>query len=209
MEVSKSVIRRLPRYYRALGDLLKKDYSKISSKELSNIMGLTASQIRQDLNCFGGFGQQGYGYSVKELYQEIGEILGINKPLKTILIGTGNLGKTIAEHIEFSYNGFELIGLFDNNDRVIGQKIANLEIMDINNIKKFCIENKPSVAVLCIPKKAAENIAPILINSGVKGFWNFSHYNLVLYYDDVIVENVHLDDSLMALAFGVNSKINK
>lgn len=202
--VSGSVIKRLPRYYRFLGELQKQGVERISSRELSLRMKLTASQIRQDLNCFGGFGQQGYGYHVVDLREEIGKILGVDKSFKTILIGAGNLGKAIARHIRFDTRGCELIGIFDIDENVVGRKVGELEIMHNDSIKDFCDRYKPEMAVLCIPKSATQEIADTLVSMGIKAFWNFSHYDLSIGYDNILVENVHLGDSLMTLVYGLN-----
>ncbi len=204
--ISAPVIKRLPRYYRFLGELEKQGFIRISSRELSEKMGLTASQIRQDLNCFGGFGQQGYGYNVTELHKTIGEILGIYSKNKTILIGAGNLGKAIAAHIDFGKRGFELVGIFDNSADKTGDVIADISVTHTDDIEKFCCEQKPVCAVLCIPKSEAQEIANKLVTLGIKGFWNFSHYDLKMDHDNsIIVENVHLADSLMTLAYGLHS----
>lgn len=205
--VSISVIKRLPRYYRFLGELMKSGCNRISSRELSEKMGLTASQIRQDLNCFGGFGQQGYGYNVVSLREEIANILGLNNILDTILVGVGNLGKAVAFHIDFEHRGFRLIGLFDKNPDLIGKPVGNLKIMDTETLTAFCQQNHPKVAILCVPKTAAEPLSKTLVQAGVKCFWNFSHYDLTMEYDDVIVENVHLSDSLMTLGYRVNDSL--
>lgn len=202
--VSISVIRRLPRYYRFLSELLNEGKTRISSRELSDLMQLTASQIRQDLNCFGGFGQQGYGYNVKDLHEEIANILGLNKIHNCILIGVGNLGEAIANHIDFEKRGFNLIGAFDVKPELIGTKIGSVTIMHSDEIEDFCKENHPKIAVLCIPKEAAKVIAEKLVKLGIKGFWNFSHFDLTLSYEDIVVENVHLSDSLMTLCYRVN-----
>jgi redox-sensing transcriptional repressor len=202
--ISASVIKRLPRYYRFLGELKKQGVDRISSRELSQRMKLTASQIRQDLNCFGGFGQQGYGYHVDELREEIGKILGVDKSFKTILIGAGNLGRAIATHINFDTRGCELIGIFDSNEQLTGRTVGKLSVMNITDLRAFCDEHHPTVAVLCIPKAATQQIADTLVCMGIKAFWNFSHYDLSIGYDDIIVENVHLGDSLLTLTYGVN-----
>ncbi len=203
--ISNSVIRRLPRYYRFLGELELTECVRISSRELSERMGLTASQIRQDLNCFGGFGQQGYGYNVKELREQIGRILGVHAENPTILLGAGNLGKAIATHIDFRKQGFKLIGIFDLNPELTGKKIGNLEVTNTNELEAFCSENKPVAAVLCIPKAAAVDEANRLVSYGINAFWNFSHYDLSIEHKNVIVENVHLGDSLLTLSYGLNS----
>ncbi|RGX54476.1 MULTISPECIES: redox-sensing transcriptional repressor Rex [Anaerotruncus] len=202
--VSLSVIRRLPRYYRFLGDLLKKDVTRISSRELAQLMQLTASQIRQDLNCFGGFGQQGYGYNVAALYKEIGNILGLNKQADIILIGAGNLGRTLAKHMNFDTSGFKLVGIFDNSPTVIGQKIREHTVRDTTELEDFCRENHPRAAILCIPREVAYETAERLKNLGINCFWNFSHYDLLLNFENVVVENVHLGDSLMTLCYRMN-----
>lgn len=205
--ISASVIKRLPRYYRFLGELKKQGVERISSRELSERMKLTASQIRHDLNCFGGFGQQGYGYHVESLYMEIGKILGVNKNFKTILIGAGNLGKAIALHINFETRGCKLIGIFDVNPRLTGEKVGKISIQHTDEIENFCKENSPVVAVLCIPKTNTQQIADKLVSLGIKAFWNFSHYDLSIGYENIIVENVHLGDSLLTLTYGANSII--
>lgn len=207
--VSTSVIKRLPRYYRFLGELIKQNITRISSRELSEKMNLTASQIRQDLNCFGGFGQQGYGYNIIELHEEIGKIIGVHAGFKTILIGAGNLGKAIATHMNFEKRGCSLIGVFDNNESLVGEIVADLPIIHVNSLQQFCEEYEPTVAILCIPKAAAQGLADELLNFGIKAFWNFSHYDLKMNYNNIIVENVHLGDSLLTLTYGVNNLLTK
>lgn len=208
INISNSVIRRLPRYYRFLGELEDQQISKISSRELSERMHLTASQIRQDLNCFGGFGQQGYGYNVSELRKEIGRILGVDKRRKTILIGAGNLGTALAVHINFEKSGCSLIGIFDSNKKIVGNPLGKLTITDIDDLEKFCRENKPEVAVLCIPKSVTKEIVDRLTELGVRSFWNFSHYDINVEHKNIIVENVHLGDSLLTLSYGVNNNLD-
>ena len=203
--VSISVIKRLPRYYRFLGELKSKGIVRISSKDLSEKMGFTASQIRQDLNCFGGFGQQGYGYNIESLYNEIGKILGVDKTRKAILIGAGNLGKAVALHMSFEARGFNLIGVFDKNPALSGQMLRGIPIRHIDGLFDFCKDNSPVVAVLCIPSAAAETLAPQLVQLGIKGFWNFSHYDISINHPNVAVENVHLSDSLMTLSYHVSN----
>ncbi|MBE6839614.1 MAG: redox-sensing transcriptional repressor Rex [Ruminococcus sp.] len=206
--VSTSVIKRLPRYYRFLGELMLAGTTRISSRELSEKTGLTASQIRQDFNCFGGFGQQGYGYNVAELHNEIGKILGVDKRYGTILIGAGNLGKAMATHMNFEKRGIKLLGIFDSNRSIVGEKVADITISHTDDLDKFCSENQPIIAILCIPKTSAQEIADRLVKLGIKAFWNFSHYDLRPAYSGIIVENVHLGDSLMTLAYGVNNNLN-
>lgn len=199
--ISESVIKRLPRYYRFLGELKAEGMERISSRELSERMGLTASQIRQDLNCFGGFGQQGYGYNIQLLQAEIGEILGLNTPKNTILIGMGNMGRAVTNHMNFESKGFHLIGLFDAKESLVGQIVRNQPIRNINTLDEFCRENLPKVAILCIPKEAAKGIAEQLVTLGVKAFWNFSHYDIAMNHPGVVVQNMHFSDSLMRLSF--------
>ncbi len=199
--ISMSVIKRLPRYYRFLGNLKKNGVVRISSKELSSKMGFTASQIRQDLNCFGGFGQQGYGYNVEQLYNEIGSILGVNNGNKAIIIGMGNLGKAMASHMKFAKSGFNIIGLFDSDKSIAGETVNGMEIRNMSSLSEFCKENEPKVAVLCIPEAAAEGIVSELVSFGVNNFWNFSHYDVAANFPGTVSENVHLNDSLMTLNY--------
>lgn len=202
--VSLSVVRRLPRYHRFLKELLASGTVRISSGDLSAKMGLTASQIRQDLNCFGGFGQQGYGYNVKDLYEEIGKILGLDKRRKAVLLGAGNLGRAIALHMDFSSRGFELLAIFDSNQALVGMDVGGVTVSDCANLEAFCRMIRPDVAILCIPKEAARSLAGTLVDCGIRGFWNFSHYDMTLDYPGIAVENVHLGDSLSTLCFRVN-----
>ena len=204
-----SVIRRLPRYYRFLNHLKSKGINRISSKELSEKMGFTASQIRQDLNCFGGFGQQGYGYIVEQLCDEIGNILGVSNGYKCILIGAGNLGQAIASHLSFETQGFSMVGIFDSDPDKIGTTLNNLVIRDIRTLEPFCQEVHPVMAVLCIPRSAVERLTDQLYAMGIKNFWNFSHYDSAMKYQDAIVENVHLNDSLMTLCYRISDQNSK
>lgn len=205
MGISNSVINRLPRYYRFLGELKKEGLTRISSRELSERMHLTASQIRQDLNCFGEFGQQGYGYNIELLQGEIARILGLDKPQNAILLGVGNLGRAIAHYINFESKGFHLIGMFDVKESLVGQMVRNVPIRHISTLDEFCRENMPQAAILCLPKDAAEEICAQLIKLNVKGFLNFSHYDISLEYPDVQVENIHFGDSLMTLSFKLSN----
>lgn len=198
--ISMAVIRRLPKYHRYLGDLLDKDIQRISSKELSDIIGFTASQIRQDLNNFGGFGQQGYGYNVEALYNEIGKILGLDKKYNAILIGAGNLGQAIANYSGFRKAGFEIKALFDANPRMIGLKIRDFEILDSQEIESVVEENEIDIAILCIPKNGAQETVNRLVSVGIKGVWNFAPIDLEV-PDGVIVENVNLTESLFTLSY--------
>lgn len=207
--ISISVIKRLPRYYRFLGMLKDAGMVRISSRELADRMGLSASQIRQDLNCFGGFGQQGYGYNIESLQNEIGKILGVDRGLKTILIGAGNLGKTIVGEMDFKTRGFDLIGIFDKKESLAGQILSGLPVRPASDIEDFCKENGVEVAILCIPYKEAAAISELLVEiCGIKGFWNFSHYNINEKYPRVAVENMHFNDSLMTLCYQVINSDN-
>lgn len=199
-KISIAVIKRLPRYYRYLGDLLDNGITRISSNDLSRRMNVTASQIRQDLNKFGCFGQQGYGYNVQMLYEEIQKILGLDRIYNLIIIGGGNLGQALANYANFAKRGFKFIGIFDKNPKLIGINIHGLEIMDIATLDSFLKGNKVDIAVLALPKNNATQIVPILTDNGVKGIWNFSHVDLKT-PEDVVVENVHLTDSLMTLSY--------
>ena len=203
-KISKSVIRRLPRYYRFLSELEEQNVERVSSGRLAQIMRTTASQVRQDLNCFGGFGHQGYGYSVSTLKSEIIKILGLNNRYKAVLIGAGHIGTAIAAHMKFNKLGFELTGIFDNNEEIFGSKINELEISDIKNLEQFCNENKVDVAFLCIPKNAAPEAVKRLYQLGIKSYWNFTHYDIQGDYPDVVVENVHLSDMMMTLCYSMN-----
>lgn len=208
-KISKSVIRRLPRYYRFLCELEEKDVDRVSSGKLAQIMRTTASQVRQDLNCFGGFGHQGYGYPVTTLKNEIINILGLNNHYRAILIGAGHIGTAIASHMKFDKLGFDMVGIFDNNTAILGSKINSLEIRDINSIKEFCANTKVDVAFLCIPKEAAKDTVKKLYDLGIKNFWNFTHYDIQGDYPDVKVENVHLSDMLMTLCYSMNEDANE
>ena len=198
--ISMAVIRRLPKYHRYLGDLLDKDVQRISSKELSEIIGFTASQIRQDLNNFGGFGQQGYGYNVEALHNEIGNILGLNKVYNAVLIGAGNLGQAIANYAGFRKAGFKIKALFDANPRMIGLKIRDFEVLDSDSLEAFVEENNIDIAILCIPKNGAQDTVDRLVKSGIKGIWNFAPIDLEV-PNGVIVENVNLTESLFTLSY--------
>ena len=202
--ISMSVVRRLPRYYRFLYDLKENGVVRISSRELAERMGLTASQIRQDLNCFGEFGQQGYGYLVDQLYDELYHILGMDKLTPSILLGAGNLGHALVNHMNFSRKGVSLDGIFDDAPSLIGQEIHGITIQGTADLEAFCERNHPQLAILCIPKEAAPELVERLVNCGVKAFWNYSHYDIALHHPQVLVENVHLGDSLMALSYLIN-----
>lgn len=203
--ISKAVINRLPRYYRYLGDLLEKDVVRISSKELSEKMKVTASQIRQDLNNFGGFGQQGYGYNVEYLHTEIGKILGLDKKYNIIIIGAGNLGQALANYADFERRGFYVKGIFDINPNLVGMSIRGIEIKGIDQMEEFVKTYQVDIAALTLPKAKAPQIASDLAKWGIKGIWNFAPTDLHL-SDDVIVENVHLAESLMKLSYKLSER---
>ncbi|MBQ4523083.1 MAG: redox-sensing transcriptional repressor Rex [Lachnospiraceae bacterium] len=207
-EISSAVIKRLPRYYRYLGELLRNNVDRISSQELSKKMNVTASQIRQDLNNFGGFGQQGYGYNVEYLHTEIAKILGLDQENKLIIVGAGNLGQALANY-DFSKKGFRIIGIFDINEEVIGKEIGGLVVQHIDKMKEVVEENGVNMAALTVPKTAAKGIAKSLVEYGIRAFWNFASIDLQLSKEEVVVENVHLAESLMRLSYNVNKQRNK
>ena len=202
-EISQAVIGRLPRYFRYLGELKDDGIERISSQELSAIMKVTASQIRQDFNNFGGFGQQGYGYKVEYLYEEIGKILGLHKTHNLIIIGAGNLGQALANYMNFERRGFLFRGIFDNNPALFGKKIRDLEVQPMEELETFVKENEIDIAVLTIPKDNALEVAERLARQDIKGIWNFAHIDLNL-SKEIQVENVHLSDSLMKLNYNIN-----
>ena len=202
-KVSASVINRLPRYYRYISEIEAGGIERISSKELSRRMNVTASQIRQDLNCFGGFGQQGYGYNVKFLKSSIEKILGLDRGYTAILVGAGNMGRTFAINTKFESRGFKLIGIFDSDPKKKGVKVGNHFIKSYSEIKQFISENKPQMAILAVPKEAARGVAEELIGFGIKAFLNFSYTELSMAAEDVTIENVHLSDSLMRLSYKI------
>ena len=201
--VSQSVINRLPRYFRYLRILMREGKTRISSGELSERMNITASQIRQDLNCFGGFGQQGYGYNINYLYAKICELLGVGAGLRAIIMGAGNLGRAIVRSSMFEKRGVDIIGMFDVNPMLVGQSVDGVMIYNISDLARFCEENSVDIAVLTLPKERATEAAEQLRALGVKGFWNFTGQELEPY--DTVVENVHLGDSLMALCYKICS----
>ena len=201
-QISQAVIRRLPRYYRYLGELLANDVERISSNDLSKRMRVTASQIRQDLNNFGGFGQQGYGYNVKYLHTEIGKILGLDVNHNIVIIGAGNLGQALANYSSFERSGVILKGIFDVIPRLEGVSIRGVPIRMMDNLREFILENNIEIAVLTIPKTKAIEVAEMLSDTCIKGIWNFAHTDLHL-PEHIIVENVHLSESLMRLSYKV------
>lgn len=199
-EIPQAVIGRLPRYFRYLGELKDEGVTRISSRELSSMMHVTASQIRQDLNQFGGFGQQGYGYNVEYLYSEIGKILGLDNTHQLILVGAGNLGQALVNYMNFQRRGFLFLGIFDNNPALYGKKIRGMEVQPMENMEHFVRENDIDIAVLTIPKTSAVEVAGILSECGIRGIWNFAHCDLNV-PPHIRVENVHLSESLMKLSF--------
>lgn len=205
--ISQAVIRRMPRYYRYLGELLENGVERISSKELSGRMHVTASQIRQDLNNFGGFGTQGYGYNVQYLYDEIGRILGLTRVHNVALFGVGNLGAAIANYVSFEKLPFKMVGLFDVDPSKKGREIGGIPIRMLDEFSDFVADNRVDIAVLTLPKDAAMPVADHLVSLGIKAFWNFAHVDLVV-PSDVVVENVHLSDSLMQLSYDMEGAVN-
>lgn len=201
-EISQAVISRLPRYFRYLGELKDEGVERISSQELSELMQVTASQIRQDFNNFGGFGQQGYGYNVEFLYTEIGKILGLDKPHYLIIIGAGNLGQALGNYMNFERRGFILKGIFDKNPDLYGKEVRGIPVQPMEMMEQYVRENEVDIAVLTIPKTGAVKVAEILVNSGVKAIWNFAHVDLHV-PEGIQVENVHLSDSLMKLSYNL------
>lgn len=202
-EISQAVIRRMPRYYRYLGELIDDGVERISSNDLSKRMNVTASQIRQDLNNFGGFGQQGYGYNVKYLYEEIGKILGLNTKHNIIVIGAGNLGQALANYVKFEKLGFMITALFDVNPALKDVTVRGIKIYMLDELETYCKENQVDIAALTMPKSKADAIANRLVDLGIHAIWNFAHVDLDLIDKDVVVENVHLSDSLMQLSYNI------
>ena len=202
--VSMAVIKRMPKYYRYLGELVKNDVDRISSKELGEKIGFTASQIRQDLNNFGDFGQQGYGYNVKELHNQIGAILGVGKEYNAVLIGAGNIGQAIANYSRFTDIGLGITAIFDANPKLVGMRIRDVEIKDIDELKGYLEENHIDMGILCVPRINAQKVCDVLVNGGVRGIWNFAPIDLHV-PETVKVENVHLSESLLTLVYQMNN----
>ena len=201
--VSMAVIKRLPKYHRYLKELMRNDVDRISSKELGEKIGFTASQIRQDLNNFGDFGQQGYGYNIKELYKQIGLILGLNKEYRSVIVGAGNLGQAIANYGRFSESGITIESIFDANPKLVGMKIRDVEIRDIDSLSGYLEENSIDIGIICVPRINAQKVSDILVKGGIKGVWNFAPVDLVV-PKEVKVENVHLSESLLTLVYLMN-----
>ena len=206
-DVPMAVIRRLPRYHRFLGELLRKGQKRISSAALSELMGVTASQIRQDLNCFGGFGQQGYGYHVEYLYEQIGDLLGINEKYSAVIMGAGNLGRALVSSHMFERRGVTRLAMFDVDENVIGKSFGGVPVLPLSELETFAASHKIDVGVLTTPKDAAEGVAERLAALGVAGIWNFSNNELALpEYPDCMIENIHMGDSLMLLCYGLKHR---
>ncbi len=204
--ISTRVIHRLPRYYRFLSELESNGVAKISSNKLAAIMNTSASQVRQDLNCFGGFGQQGFGYSVQGLKAEIGKILGLDITHNALLLGAGNLGRAIATHLNFEQLGFKLTAIFEKDDRLVGTMLRGIRVLPDEELENYLKESNTDTAMLALPKDAVENLIDKLYALGIRNFWNFSHYDIVRKYPDAVVENVHLSDSLMTLCYRINER---
>ena len=208
-DISQAVIRRMPRYYRYLGELLDEGVERISSNDLSNRMKVTASQIRQDLNNFGGFGQQGYGYNVQYLYDEIGKILGLDRQHNIIVIGAGNLGQALANYTKFEKLGFKIVALFDVNPELKGKSVRDIPILMLSELDDYCANNQVDIAALTMPKSKADSIAQKLVDLGVTAIWNFAHVDLdIEKNEEVVVESVHLSDSLMQLSYNIVKNSN-
>ena len=207
-EISQAVIGRLPRYLRYLGDLKDEGVERISSQELSTLMKVTASQIRQDFNNFGGFGQQGYGYNVEYLYEEISKILGLDQKHHFVIIGAGNLGRALGNYLNFERRGFIFKGMFDNNSDLVGESVRGVKIMPMEELEKFLQQNSIDIAVLTIPKTSAVDIVDVLVKNGIRAIWNFAHVDLNV-PEGILVENVHLSDSLMKLSYNINRNMRE
>ena len=201
--ISSAVIKRLPRYHRYLGELLREGTLRISSAQLSALMNVTASQIRQDLNCFGGFGQQGYGYNVKYLHAKISELLGVNEGFRAVIVGAGNLGRALAATHMFERRGVKRVAMFDVDPALVGTRICDTPVYHISELGSFCKNEKIAIGVLSVPKEAAEEVTSVMIEAGVKGIWNFANMELKVHAPGVIVENIHLGDSLMKLCYEI------
>ena len=202
-KIALPVVRRLPKYYRYLKDLQTHGTQKVSSSELARMMGTTASQVRQDFNCFGGFGQQGIGYDVSTLVEELERLLYHEEMLDAILIGVGSLGQAIAKWLTRDVQGYRLLAAFDVNEDLLGKTVCNTPILSTASLREFCAEHHPQVAVLCLPQEPARLLAPVLIECGIRGYLNFSHYDLSVGHPELTVENVHLGDSMMSLGYRV------
>lgn len=205
-KISSAVIKRLPRYFRYLRELMEMGRMRISSSELSKMMNVTASQIRQDLNCFGGFGQQGYGYNVEYLYTKISEILGVDKEYRAVIIGAGHLGLALVGSPMFTKRGVTLAALFDNSPDIIGKDFGKLHVYDVTELERYIKENNIDIAVLTLPRAYATIMAEKLAKLGIKGIWNFTNVELEVDNGGTVVQNVHIGDSLMQLTYRMGSK---
>lgn len=202
-EISQAVISRLPRYFRYLGELKDEGVERISSQDLSELMQVTASQIRQDFNNFGGFGQQGYGYNVEYLYDEIGKILGLDKQHNFVIIGAGNLGRALGNYMNFERRGFMFKGMFDRDPELVGRDVRGIKVRPMEELESFIRENDINIAVLTIPKNSAVEVVERLVKTQIRAIWNFAHMDLDV-PEGIQVENVHLSDSLMKLSYNIN-----
>ena len=207
--ISQAVIRRLPRYYRYLRELITQGKMRISSGELADLMNVTASQIRQDLNCFGGFGQQGYGYNVNYLFTRISEILGVGEGYKAIIIGAGDLGRALVHLSMFEKRGVDIVGMIDSGEGMVGREVAGVYIHSMDELESFVQKNKVDIAVLTLPKEKVKEVADRLVACGIKGLWNYMGVELEYPNEDVIIENVHLGDSLMILNYKIATMLNE
>ncbi len=207
--ISQAVIRRLPRYYRYLRELITQGKMRISSGELADLMNVTASQIRQDLNCFGGFGQQGYGYNVNYLFTRISEILGVGEGYKAVIIGAGDLGRALVHLSMFEKRGVDIVGMIDSGEGMVGREVAGVSIHSMDEMESFCQKNGVDIAVLTLPKEKVKDVADRLVACGIKGLWNYMGVELEYPNDDVIIENVHLGDSLMILNYKIATMLNE
>ncbi len=206
ISVSPAVVKRLPRYYRYLRELITQGKMRISSGELSAMMNVTASQIRQDLNCFGGFGQQGYGYNVNYLFAKISEILGVGAGFHAIIIGAGDLGRALVHLSMFEKRGVDIIGMFDTGEGCEGRQVAGVDVMPLAGLEDFCAQHPVDIAVITCPKEQVKPIADRLVACGVKGLWNYMGVELKYSRREIAVENVHLGDSLMILNYKIASR---
>lgn len=207
--VSPAVIRRLPRYHRYLGELLRKDILRVSSGELAKMMRVTASQIRQDLNCFGGFGQQGYGYNVRYLHDKIGDLLGISEGYRAVIVGAGNLGRALVSSHMFDRRGVKRLAMFDVDPSLIGTTVADVPVYDVRTLRDFCTANAVDIGVVTTPKEAAASVIETLTAAGIRGIWNFSNTEIQPTDPRVSVENIHLGDSLMKLCYDMKSNTSE
>lgn len=208
--ISMAVIRRLPRYYRYLHEMYLSGMKQISSRELADCMELTASQVRQDFNCFGDFGQQGCGYDVEHLHREITKILGLDQNYGLVLVGAGRIGQSLLENFGFEKRGFQLMAAFDNDPAVIGQTINGVIVSDVAQVDQVMAgKPKPDIGILAVPTEAAAAGAEFLKKCGVKAIWNFTKGDLARYEASTLIQNVHLSDSLITLCYRLTELENK